>query len=90
MKLLAFLILIYLGYRLARGYLSSGPRRVVPDPSRPRPGEIDDIMVKDPACGVYFPKRDGIRVQHEGNDYYFCSPACRDRFLERHAEKRDG
>ncbi len=89
MKLLAFLILIYLGYRLARGYLSPKTRRVAPGDTRPQAGEIDDVMVKDPTCGVYFPKRDGIRLPHQGEDLYFCGPACRDRFLARRPGKHD-
>ena len=44
-------------------------------------GQIDDDMVKDPYCGVYFAKRDGVLLRHQGKDIYFCSEECRDNFL---------
>jgi len=50
--------------------------------------EIDDVMVKDPFCEVYFPKRDGIRISHQGQDLYFCSTRCRDKFLEAHSDEQ--
>jgi YHS domain-containing protein len=45
------------------------------------PGQIDDIMVKDPFCDVYFPKREGIHLNINGEDLYFCSTECRDKFI---------
>jgi uncharacterized protein len=41
------------------------------------------VMIQDPACGVYFPLREGIHLKHQGKDLYFCSPECKDKFLER-------
>lgn len=43
--------------------------------------EIDDIMIQDPFCEVYFPKREGVHLNAEGSDLYFCSPECRDKFI---------
>ena len=42
---------------------------------------VDDIMIQDPFCKVYFPKRKGVRLVFEGEQLYFCSERCRDRFL---------
>ena len=44
-------------------------------------GEIDDVMIKDPYCEVYFPRRSGIHLRHDGQDLYFCSAECRDKFV---------
>jgi hypothetical protein len=44
-------------------------------------GRIDDLMIKDPQCGVYFPRRDGIALKSGGEDLLFCSPECRDKYL---------
>ena len=44
--------------------------------------QIDDVMVKDPYCGVYFPKRDGIHLKAGDRNYYFCSKECRDKYLD--------
>ena len=43
---------------------------------------VDDVMVKDPFCEVYLPRRKGIKDVIEGKTYYFCSIACRDRSLK--------
>ncbi len=45
---------------------------------------IDDVMVKDPYCQVYFPRRDGVHLKFKGRDLFFCSETCRDKFLEEH------
>lgn len=42
---------------------------------------LDDIMVQDPYCQVYFPKRSGCHIRTEGEDLYFCSEECRDNFM---------
>jgi YHS domain-containing protein len=81
MRLLLFGVLIYIGYRLFKAWGS-------PAKSTTRTSEqggltkVDDVMVKDPFCETYFPERKGIRGVIEGKTYYFCSAACRDRFLE--------
>lgn len=46
------------------------------------PARIDDVMVQDPVCGTYIPKKDGIRVVAGGREVYFCSEDCRRKFLE--------
>ena len=46
-----------------------------------RVGDIDDIMIKDPCCGVYFPKRNGIHAKVDGKDLYFCSKECKEKFI---------
>lgn len=84
LRLLALIGVIFLvvkGVRLWLAAVQAGQRiaRVDEEPSR-----IDDVMVKDPYCKVYFPKRDGVHVRIKGEDLYFCSDACRDKFLAEH------
>ncbi len=43
--------------------------------------KIDDVMIKDPVCNVYFPKRDGVLLKEKGKKIYFCSSECRDTYL---------
>jgi len=38
-------------------------------------------MAKDPICGMEVDEKTALRVEYEGETYYFCSPGCRDRFL---------
>ena len=49
--------------------------------------QIDDEMIKDPVCDMYFPKKDGVRLKSDGKDYYFCSSDCRDKFVNMHLKK---
>lgn len=45
------------------------------------PEQIDDIMVQDPSCQVYIPRREALHVKHKGRDIYFCSEECKEQFL---------
>jgi len=54
-------------------------------PSGKRSGELDDVMVQDPFCGIYFSKRDGVSLNIAGKEVYFCSTECKEKFLEKQA-----
>ncbi|MBA4369068.1 MAG: hypothetical protein C0403_15670 [Desulfobacterium sp.] len=43
--------------------------------------QLDDLMIKDPVCEVYFPRREGVHLNDHGKDLYFCSKKCRDTYL---------
>lgn len=87
MRLLIFLGLIYLFYRVVKSWLSPQKNSKATAYQQTTP-EIDDVMVKDPFCEVYFPKRNGVRITNEGQELFFCSTQCRDKFIEAHSEKR--
>ncbi len=80
MKLILLIIIAYLAYRAAKSWVV----RNLQAPDRDHSGNpsIDDVMVKDPMCGIYFPQREGVELRHGGQTFVFCSTACRDRFLE--------
>ncbi|MBW2010786.1 MAG: hypothetical protein JRI32_03825 [Deltaproteobacteria bacterium] len=86
MRLLIFIGLVYLCYRALKS-------RLFPAASMGNKGfrynvrNIDDVMVKDPYCGVYFPKRDGIPLNVDGKNLYFCSNECRDKFIASQKKK---
>ena len=82
-RLVAVALIAYVGYRLVRRWIS-GRSRSTPV-NGPDLGRIDDVMVKDPQCGAYFPRRDGVALQHAGRDLLFCSRDCRDRFITTNA-----
>ena len=85
LKLIVWGVLIYLIYRAARTWISGPSRRSAMDHHHPE--QVDDEMVKDPVCGVYFPRREAVVHRRDGDDLLFCSTACRDRYL---AESRSG
>ena len=76
------IILIYICYKTIKSMLSSytagSKAKVYYDEKE----KIDDVMLKDPYCDVYFPERDGIHLNHKVEDLVFCSTECRDNFLE--------
>ena len=84
MRLLILMGVIYLGYRALKSWMIGGGR-VSGTLSGSNSGQIDDIMVKDPFCDTYFPKRNGVRLKHKGEDLFFCSAECRDKFSKRHS-----
>jgi YHS domain-containing protein len=83
-KLLLLIVIVYLTYRAVKSWLLRHLQ--VPGQSGPHDPRIDDVMVKDPVCGVYFPKREGVALHHKGQVITFCSEACRDRFLEENGD----
>ena len=81
MRLLVLIGLLYLFYRVLKSWVlkdQSSQKAVF----EKKTGEIDDVMVKDPYCEIYFAKRDGVHLNFKGNDVYFCSVECKDKFLE--------
>jgi YHS domain-containing protein len=80
LKLIVWGALIYLIYRAAKSWIS-GPARQRNPMDRRNPPPVDDVMVKDPVCGVYFPQRQGVVHHYKGRQLEFCSEKCRDRFI---------
>jgi YHS domain-containing protein len=90
MRLLIIAALVYLLYRGFKSWMLKN----LP-PSQPPEGRngsmtgVDDVMVKDPICEVYFPKRNGIEVKADGESHYFCSTECRDKYLAAKSSKEE-
>ena len=84
LRLLIIAALVYFLYRIFTrwmvGHSASSGRSV----DRREAGAIDDIMVKDPQCEVFFPKNEAVRARIGGRELFFCSTECRDKFLENH------
>ncbi len=82
MKFLILCLLMYVGYRAVKALMlpgGSSTKREVSGAS----AEIDDVMVQDPFCETYFAQRRGVKAVIKGEPHYFCSTACRDKYLER-------
>ena len=85
MRLLILLILLYLGYRFLKSWMLKGAPMQKPV-SEKKTAEIDDVMVKDPYCGVYFAKKDGVYLSVNDENLYFCSEECKDKFSDKQAK----
>jgi YHS domain-containing protein len=82
MRFLILIGLIYLCFKFLKSLGSPTKAPLRNADFQGKAGEIDDVMIKDPFCGVYFPKRDGVYLKQKGADLFFCSTKCKDRFLE--------
>ena len=85
MKLLVLLVVGYFCYRAMKNWMMAGiaiaGKRFICFR-----GEIDDVMIQDPVCGVYFPKGNGIELQFKGEELFFCSQECKTKFIHTHKE----
>ncbi len=44
-------------------------------------GKPDPVIIKDPVCGMTVdPAKTSHTLTHEGQDYYFCSASCQEKF----------
>jgi uncharacterized protein len=80
-RLLIFIIVAVLAYRMAKSWFG-GSAVTHEKPGQKGILQADDTLVKDPQCGVYFPRRDGVVLTVKGKDLYFCSSQCAQRYLE--------
>jgi uncharacterized protein len=81
-KLLIYIVIGVLIYRLVKGLMvgnTGGGRRM----SGRTPEQVDDVMIKDPVCGAYFPKRMGVTLDDNGHMVHFCSEKCRERYQQK-------
>jgi YHS domain-containing protein len=79
-KNLVLLAFIYLIYRMAKRWVLDQDKRDDGYPLGNRGDDKDDVMIKDPQCGVYFPQRSGVSLRVDGKTLYFCSEQCRDDY----------
>lgn len=77
-KLLIWLVIFYFGFRLLKSWLLS-QIKLQPGDSRSH-AEIEDVMVKDPVCGIYVPKSESLTIRHQGQEVHFCSEKCKQEF----------
>lgn len=42
-------------------------------------GQVAD-MVKDPQCGSFISVDNGVKVEKDGKEFYFCSKECAEKF----------
>jgi YHS domain-containing protein len=47
---------------------------------RPRGGREAEELVQDPVCHTFIPRKEALKVQKDGKDYFFCSEGCLKRF----------
>jgi uncharacterized protein len=77
--------LLLLALVVALGYLVSSllfPKRRRPRATeRQAPRGVTQEMVRDPVCHLYLPRSEALRRKIRGQEHFFCSPGCLDKFL---------
>jgi uncharacterized protein len=85
-RLIYYAIVAYLVYRLIRFFQNLG--RAVRPTAPPSRQQLSGTMVKDETCGTYVPKEEALREVVEGEERFFCSKNCRQKFLEERKRAR--
>ena len=79
-RFFVFIILIYLLYRIIKsiGQTKSAGNENYQFKASPVGGED---LVEDPVCHTYVPLSQAFRKEISGNDYYFCSKQCSEKYV---------
>lgn len=81
LRLIIFVILCYILYRLVKSLVLPSPKKSGEFSVRSNE-TITDEMVMDPCCQVYIPKREATTAKIAGETIYFCSKECKKKYLE--------
>jgi YHS domain-containing protein len=77
--------LFFLALVIALGYLISTllfpKKRVSLRTGGRTPTEVTQDLVCDPVCHLYLPRSEALRRKVRGQELFFCSPGCLDKFL---------
>ena len=87
-RFIILFVVVYILYRSIKSWMfpTASSKRSV---SGQAAAEIDDVMIKDPFCEAYFPKRNGVHLNFGGKDLYFCSSQCKDNYLAERSDKKE-
>lgn len=77
-RLLLWLLFIYIGYRVIIALTSSKKRE--PELRRDPPEGV--ATHRDPVCGMYVSEEDAVVGRVENQRHYFCSMDCLEKFRE--------
>ena len=86
-RIIILAVVAYVFYRALKSWMFPAPdgSKTVADKNI---GKIDDVMIKDPCCEAYFPKRNAVHLNLDGQDLYFCSDACKEKYIAARSEDK--
>ncbi len=79
-RFLLYSILAFFAYRAFRAFVPKNKDEEKKETITKDGVRVDDVMVKDPSCGVYLPRGDAFKERIKGETYYFCSGDCVENF----------
>jgi YHS domain-containing protein len=77
-RIFFYALLFYVIFKLVRFFSSLNKRSRSSQPKQ----KVSGKMVHDKICNTYLPVEDAIKEIHNGNEYFFCSETCRQKFLQ--------
>ncbi len=77
MRILAFLGVLWILRRILGLFIAKTVKPSQPDPASGAP----TTTVKDPVCGMYMDPRLALPLRHKGEEVFFCSEECRQKYL---------
>ncbi|MBF0225600.1 MAG: YHS domain-containing protein [Desulfobacterales bacterium] len=80
LKFIIFVAVAYFGLKALRSWMDPEDEKITSS-SKKRPA-IDDDMIKDPFCGVYFSKSNAVKTSIDGRNFSFCSEECKQKFID--------
>ncbi|NLD35262.1 MAG: hypothetical protein GX654_00140 [Desulfatiglans sp.] len=78
-RLLIYIVLLYVIYGLVKRLLLSGPK----EKRKSDPSAMISEMVQDPYCKTYIPKHEAYRAILGGNEILFCSKECAEKYKDK-------
>lgn len=79
-KILAIMVLLYVGYKIVKMFQRQKSQDVKAFPSDASQVKGEDLM-QDPFCKTYVPKSQAYVKEIEGQEQYFCSQECCEKYL---------
>ncbi|MFC2157328.1 hypothetical protein ACFLT9_05780 [Acidobacteriota bacterium] len=77
-RIIIYAILTYFVFKIIR-FFSAGSRL---KPPKREQQKLSGLMVKDNICNTYLPKENAVKEIHQGEEMFFCSTKCQNKFRE--------
>jgi YHS domain-containing protein len=77
-RLLIWLLLIYIGYRIIRSFVTGKK----PDAVSQGTAAEAALTYRDPVCGMYVSEEDAVVGMLDSQRHYFCSLTCLEKYRE--------
>jgi YHS domain-containing protein len=80
-RLIFYSVLTYFVLKAFR-FIQTIGKNSIPRAERPSKN-LSGVMVKDEICQTYLPKDDAIKEIKGGQEYFFCSKECQNKFQKK-------
>jgi YHS domain-containing protein len=87
LRIFILVVLFFILYKLLFGRRKK--KKVVGSSTKQQRRSVaQDILVEDPVCHSYVPKKQAVQAVKNGETYYFCSEKCCKTFLEKKGDEK--